>query len=232
MGAGPDIGEDMERGKRTTVRTCLVTRVARPPNELIRFVVDPDGFVVPDLANRLPGRGAWVLCDRNAVAAAASSKAFARSLHRQVTAPADLPDLVERLMVRRALEALSLATKAGIVVTGFTRVECAIAAGEASLLVHGADAAVDGAEKLDRKFKAMARAADRAAPIIRELTIEQMSLATGRSNVVHAALSRGGATTSFLKETARLARYRGRPDPVVMRSEAECHRASGETGKV
>src|SRR5918996_1355326 len=102
MGAGPDIGEAMERGERTSVRTCLVTRVAHPPNELIRFVVDPDGLVVPDLANRLPGRGAWVLCDRHAVAAAVSSKAFARSLHRQATAPADLAALVERLMVRRA----------------------------------------------------------------------------------------------------------------------------------
>jgi predicted RNA-binding protein YlxR (DUF448 family) len=186
----------------------VVTRTPHPPDELIRFVLGPDGLVVPDLANRLPGRGAWVLCDSHAVSAAVRSKAFARSLRRQATAPADLPDLVERLIARRALDALSLANKAGFVVTGFTRVEAAIASGEASLLVHGADAADDGVEKLYRKFRAVARELGRPASVVRELTVEQMSLAIGRSNVVHAALSRGGATANFLKEATRLARYR------------------------
>jgi predicted RNA-binding protein YlxR (DUF448 family) len=233
MGAGPEIGKDTERAKGASVRTCLVTRVAHLPDELIRFVLDPDGLVVPDLANRLPGRGAWVLCDRHAVAAAVRSKTFARSLRRQATAPADLPDLVERLMVKRALDALSLANKAGFVVTGFTRVEAAIVAREASLLVHGADAADDGVEKLDRKFKAVARELRGPAPIVRELSIEQMSLAMGRSNVVHAALSRSGATASFLKEATRLVRYRsGQIGSGRDAKESECHRASGETSKV
>jgi len=208
MGAGPEIRGDVGRGGATPIRTCIVTRTAHPPEELIRFVLDPDGVVVPDLANRLSGRGAWVLCDRDAVATAVRSKAFGRSLRRQAAAPADLPDLVERLMVRRALDALSLAKKAGSVVTGFKRVEAAIVSGEVILLVHAADAADDGVEKLNRKFKAVARELGRPASVVRELTVEQMSLAMGRSNVVHAALSRGGATANFLKEATRLACYR------------------------
>jgi uncharacterized protein len=208
MSAGPELGENAGRRKQASLRTCIVTRSAHPPDELIRFVVDPEGRVLPDLANRLPGRGAWVSCNRHAVAAAAGSTAFARSLRCAGTAAADLTELVERLMVRRALDALSLAKKAGLVVTGFARVEEAIVAGEAAILVHGADAADDGVERLDRKFKAVARDLGRPAPIVRQLTIEQMSLAMGRSNVVHAALSRSGAATSFLKEATRLARYR------------------------
>jgi predicted RNA-binding protein YlxR (DUF448 family) len=208
MGAGPELAEDADRRKHPPVRTCVVTRAAHPPEALIRFVLDPGGRVVPDLANRLPGRGAWVICNRQAVAAAVGSKAFARSLRRPATAAADLPELVDRLLIRRVLDALSLAKKAGFAVTGFVKVEAAIVAGEAAMLVHGTDAGDDGVQRLDRKFEAVARELGRPAPIVRQLTIEQMSLAMGRPNVVHAALSRSGAATSFLKEATRLARYR------------------------
>jgi predicted RNA-binding protein YlxR (DUF448 family) len=201
-------GAGVERETRTPVRTCVVTRTKHPPDELIRFVLGPDGLMVPDLANQLPGRGVWVCCDRQAVSAAVRLKAFSRSLRRQADASADLTNLVERLMVRRALDALSLANKAGLVVAGFTRVEAAVSTGEATLLMHGAEAADDGVDKLDRKFRAVARELGRPAPIIRVLTIEQLSLAIGRANVVHAALRNGGATANFLKEATRLTRYR------------------------
>ena len=112
------------------LRLCAVSRAHKPPEELIRFVAGPDGAIVPDLARRLPGRGVWVDATRQAVAAAVRQKAFARSLKRQVSVPADLADLVERLMARRLAEALSIANKAGLVVAGFAKVEELIAAGE------------------------------------------------------------------------------------------------------
>lgn len=233
MGARTEIGTGRKRGTHTPVRTCVVTRTAHPPDELIRFVLGPDSQVFPDLANRLPGRGVWVSCDRHAVAAAVTSKAFARSLRRQAAASADLPDLVEQLMVRRALEALSLANKAGRVVAGFTRVVNAIVAGETALLVHGAEASDDGVDKLDRKFQAVARQWGRPVPVVRELTVAQLSLAMGRANVVHAALSKGGATANFLKEAMRLARFRlGQSATIAAPRSADRHRASEETGKV
>src|SRR5690606_38506391 len=107
----------------TSLRTCVVTREQRPPEDLIRFVPGPDGQIVPDVGRRLPGRGVWVTAERGAVAEAVKRKAFSKGLKRQVTAAADLPDLVERLLMKRATDALSLANKAGLVTTGFTRVE-------------------------------------------------------------------------------------------------------------
>lgn len=189
-------------------RTCVVTRDQKPPEELIRFVPSPDGHIVPDVARRLPGRGVWVTAERVHVAEAVKRKAFAKSLKRQVSVPPDLPDMVERLLVKRAMDALSLANKAGLVTTGFTRIEAAIAAGSVAALLHGQEAAADGAGKLDRRFQAACKQIGKPAPVIQELTVEQMSLALGRSNVVHAALSAGGATTNFLNEVGRVTRYR------------------------
>lgn len=190
-------------------RTCVVSRAVLTPDELIRFVRSPDGVVVPDLAGRLPGRGVWVTCEKSFVAKAAERNAFAKSLKSPVKVPPDLADMVETLLKARALSALSFANKAGQVLCGFTKVEISIAKGEAFALLHGSDAAIDGRNKLDRKYKAVhaEMGAKHPAQIISTFVADELSLAMGRSHVVHAALAKGGAARNFLKEVQRLQRY-------------------------
>jgi predicted RNA-binding protein YlxR (DUF448 family) len=209
MGAGA-AGSDEDRGRQdrtAPVRLCAVTRVQHPVERLVRFVPAPDGTIVPDLARRLPGRGVWVEARRETVTAAVRRKAFARSLRRQVAVPEDLADQVERLMTRRLSEAISLANKAGLLVTGFAKVEQLIEDGRAVVLIHAADGAPDGVEKLSRKFRAVAGAERAEHAIVTELTGLQLDLAIGRSNVVHAAASGDGAAQRIVQEAGRLRRY-------------------------
>lgn len=206
---GAELIEDAEDGEaRGSARRCAVTRQELPPEALIRFVADPSGTIVPDLSRRLPGRGVWVTCERPVVDAAVKSGAFARGLKRQVTVPQDLSERIDGLFLGRILNALSLANKAGLVSTGAEKVEKLLDGGRAAALVHGADGTAEGRRKLDRKFRAIQGDKDRPAPIVDWLTIEQLSLAIGRSNVVHAGLIQGGATNRFLSEAERLERYR------------------------
>lgn len=199
--------------RREPERTCIVTRRAGTPDDLIRFVVAPDGTIVPDIAHRLPGRGLWVTATREMVAKAVKTKAFAKAAKAHVLVPHDLADQVERLIARRVLEALSLANKAGAVVTGFSRVEALIGAGDAAAVLHSADAAEDGVGKLDRLHQAVCREAGKPAVIHRLQTSHEMSLALGRSNVVHVALAPGGATRFFFAELRRLDIYTGKIPP-------------------
>ena len=196
-------------------RMCAVTRLSRPLDELIRFVADPEGRVVPDLARRLPGRGVSITADRQSLAKAVKQNVFARGLKRPVTLPNDLGGLVEQLLHKRLLERLSLCAKAGLTVTGFSQVEAALEAGELKALLHGSDAAADGCGKLDRKWKAIAEANVREPIIFAGLTIAEISLALGRANVVHAGLKPGGATDRFLSEAFRLSRFRSGVDASV-----------------
>lgn len=198
--------EPVEEGG--SLRLCAATRAVRSPDDLIRFVAGPDGVVVPDVARKLPGRGVWVTADRASVVAAVKSKAFARSLKRQVTAAPELPDMVDRLLVRRTLDALSLANKAGLVSFGFDQVDALLQAGRAIALVQGSDAAEGGRDKLERKFKAISAAKGQTATVVDAFSIAEISLAMGRANVVHAGLVEGGATTRFLNEAGRVQRYR------------------------
>lgn len=201
-------GDRRDSRAGATSRLCAATRVERQTDELIRFVAGPDGAIVPDLTHRLPGRGVWVSAERVAIATAVKTKAFQRSLRKAVTVPADLEAVVERLLVKRALDGLSLANKAGLVTAGFDKVDAAIGRGEVAALLHGHEAAADGRGKLDRKFKAIAAASGRKAPIVDVFTVEQISLAIGRASVVHAALKRGGAVDRFLNDVRRLLHYR------------------------
>lgn len=191
-----------------TQRLCALTRVALPKDDLIRFVRGPDGTLFPDPAAKLPGRGVWVTATAAKVAEAVKAKVFARSLKADVKVPADLAERVGDLLERRALDALSIANKAGLVTTGFDKLDALVAKSPVAVLLHAREASPDGAGKLDRKYIAVARANLRQHRIVTLFTVEQMSLAIGRSNVVHAALTQGGATEKFLSEAGRLERYR------------------------
>lgn len=211
----------VRRREKPSLRTCIVTRAERPPAELIRFVLGPDGTIVPDLARKLPGRGVWVACAAATVAHAVTRKAFPKALKRQVNVPADLTSQVERLLVARAVAALSFANKAGLLVTGFAKLDAELAKGTIVLLLHAMEAAADGTAKLDRKWKAVAADLGREPRIVKALTIEQLDLATGRENVVHAGLSAGGATERFSIEAERLCRYRSHDSAPASGSTAE-----------
>lgn len=201
-------------------RQCALTRAERPTEDLIRFVIGPEDTIYPDVARKLPGRGVWVTADRASVAAAVKSRAFARSLRRKVKVPEDLPELVERQLAQRTLEALALANKAGLVVCGFDKVKNLLERESVAALVHGSDAAQDGRDKLDRKFRAIVAERGFKPTIIDILTIDEMSLAIGRPNVVHAALKPGGAAVRFTVEAERLARYRAGINPASVMSAA------------
>lgn len=189
-------------------RRCIVTRAERDPDEMIRFVAAPDGTIVPDLRRKLPGRGVWVGASRALVAEAVRRKAFARGLKAQVTVPATLADDVEELLRRDSVQALALANKAGLVVTGFGKVEEAAAAGRVRAVIHAAEAAADGrrkiAQALFRGFGARAAEVD----VVEVFAGHDLDLALGRSHVIHAALIAGPGSEGFLARWRRLARYR------------------------
>ena len=129
--ADPDLDNGPRTNRSATERMCAVTRVVRPIDELIRFVVAPQGEVIPDLKRKLPGRGLWVSASRQAVAEAVRRNQFSKGFKREVRAAATLAADTEALLVRSVSEALAMAAKAGQVVSGFSKVEGALKAGQA-----------------------------------------------------------------------------------------------------
>ena len=135
---------DLDRGATTvapgTERTCALSRELKPVAEMIRFVLGPNGEAVPDIKRKLPGRGIWLTATRSAIEDAAKRNVFARGFKREVRIADDLAAQTERLIERAALDALAIAGKAGVVATGFSKVEAAIGRDDILALIHAADA--------------------------------------------------------------------------------------------
>ena len=208
------VDPELDNGPRTdrsaTMRMCAVSREQRPVDELIRFVLSPQGEVVPDLKRKLPGRGLWITASRARVAEAVRRNQFSRGFKRDVRAAQSLASDTENLLVRSAVEALAMAAKAGQVVTGFAKVEEALAGGEARALIHASDGAADGIRKLDAIVRQRAgnHGESPVFPVVTALTSAQLDLALGRANVIHAALLAGPAGKTFLSRSQILVRYR------------------------
>jgi len=190
------------------LRLCVVSRQELPPAALIRFVQAPDGSMVADIARKLPGRGVWVTGTRAAVAEAAKRGLFAKSLKRAAKAGPELAGQVEDLLVADTRQALSLANKAGLITTGFAKVEIALEKGLAAALIAANDASSDGTGKLARKFTAIRTAAGLDAPVLDDFSGAELNLAFGGSNVVHAALAAGALQKRVVASCLRLRRYR------------------------
>jgi hypothetical protein len=190
-------------------RTCIVTREALPAERLIRFVAAPDGAVVPDLRRRLPGRGVWVTADAESVRTAERKRLFSRGFGEEVKVEPGLADRVTGLLREASLSALSLARKAGALVTGFTKVESALASGEVVALIHAAEAGGDGVAKLESAARRRLGTAAGDLPVIRIFDGGELDLAIGRTNVIHAALLAGPAGDNALSRVRALADFLG-----------------------
>lgn len=171
-------------------RTCVLSRRTAPKATLIRLALSPDGAVAPDVRARAPGRGAYIGVGRAdldaAIAKGKLKSALARAFKREVAVPADLGEKIEAALRQHALDRLGLEARGGTLVTGADRIEQAARAGKVHLLIHAADAGADGNRSLDQAWRVGGGAAQGLVfPADRTI----LSMALGRENVVHLALT-------------------------------------------
>jgi uncharacterized protein len=190
-------GEEPEADDlRGPLRRCLASREVRPKAELLRFVVGPDDRLLPDPAERLPGRGLWLTPRRDIVASAAARGLFAKAAGRRVVVPAGLADEVERLLRQRCVGLFGLARRAGQLRSGFEKAREDLRAGRAGVLLAATDGAADGRGKLT--------ALAGGCPVVDLFTSAELSAALGRDGVVHATVAAGGMAQRILREVDRL----------------------------
>ncbi len=181
-------------------RKCIATGDVRPKDGLIRFVAGPDGQLAPDILGRLPGRGVYVAADRAALQRALSKKLFARGLKQPVRIADGLLDEVERQLVRRVVDLISLARKSGDAVAGYEKVKDWLSKEQALVLIQAVDGSGRGKSKLSTPH---------FGHYIGWLSADELGMAFGRQTVIHAALASGGLSKRVVEEAQRLRGIRG-----------------------
>jgi predicted RNA-binding protein YlxR (DUF448 family) len=194
-------------------RTCVLTRRKAAKEELIRLALAPDGAVAPDVRARAPGRGAWIGVGRDALDEAVTGGKLKPALQRafktnDVHVPSNLGERTEHALRQTALDRLGMEARSGNLINGADKVETAARAGKVHLLLHALDASEDGRRRMDQAWRV--GGGEPMGMIFPEgRTI--LSMALGRENVVHVALTDPAAASRVRHALARWRAFTG-PD--------------------
>jgi predicted RNA-binding protein YlxR (DUF448 family) len=181
-------------------RRCILTRESGDAAAMVRFVIAPDGRVVPDVDEKLPGRGLWLKATKDIVAEAVERDAFRKAARGNAQASPGLAREVEALLARRCLALVGFARRAGAAVAGFEKVRALAAKGRIGVLIASREAAEDGRRKLATLAP--------GAPVVRLFAEAELAQVFGRETVAHAAIEQGRIAREFLREAERLAGFR------------------------
>ena len=214
-----DISADRPaRGDSAPERRCILSGEHGGRDALLRLAISPDGDVLPDVQARAPGRGAWIGVDRAALEKALTKGQLRGALARAfkgavLTIPDDLPDRIEIALTRALTDRLGLSLKAGQLLMGSDRIAENARAGKVVWLAHAADASEDGSRKLDQAWR-VGREEEGSGIRGMRLPLDRaaLSVALGRENVVHLALTDSKAAERVAAPLQRLLHFLGRAD--------------------
>ena len=197
--------------KHSPERSCILSRRTAPREELIRLALGPDGQVAPDVRARAPGRGAWIGVGRAEFDAANAKGKLKPALQRafktnDVKVPADLGERTAAALRQAALDRLGMEARAGNLINGSEKVEAAARSGKVHLLIHAADSGEDGRKRLDQAWR-VGNGGSRGVIFPEGRTI--LSMALGRENVVHVALTDPAAASRVQHAIARWRAFNG-----------------------
>jgi hypothetical protein len=203
---GPDIAAaalpDDDAPEKGPLRRCIVTRESGPKEGMVRFVLDPDGHVVPDLEGRLPGRGMWLSANADVLERAVKREAFARAARRTVHVPPDLRARIEDGLTRRVRDLVGFARRGGQAVCGREAVLERLRTGRVGLLVEAADGSLAERAKL---------VGGRGVPVVAPLSADALGAVFGRDHAAHVALAPGRLADAVAAEAKRLAGFGAPP---------------------
>jgi len=196
----------MSRQHDKPQRSCLACREIHDKNDLIRFVLSPDGEVVPDLDAKLPGRGSYT-CNKSAcLSAAVKQRGFNRAYKQELSSISaeQLCGLVQRLMRDRILGYLGLANKAGKIISGGSLVADSVRSASKPGLVL---VATDVSEAIGEKIENLAKY--NHVPVFRMLSKDDFGAILGKAPRSAIAVRSGGFVPRLVNEIKRYRNFLG-----------------------
>lgn len=208
-----------------TERRCILSGERADPEHLVRLALGPDGQIAPDPRAKAPGRGAWIGMTRAELEKALANGKLKAGLSRAfktgaIDIPADLPERIDAALRAALLDRLGLEAKASMLLTGSEKIDVAARRGQVTLLLHAADARPDGSRKLDQAWRVGqdAEGTDLAGTVL-PVGRDALSMAMGRDNVVHIAVTDQRAAGRLRAALGRWQSYLGCANGAPSRAE-------------
>ncbi|MDX3900323.1 MAG: DUF448 domain-containing protein [Sphingobium sp.] len=216
-----------------TERRCILSGERADPDILVRLALGPDGEVLPDVRAKAPGRGAWVGVPRTALEKALGNGKLKGGLARafktgDLQIADDLAERIEEALRQDLLSRLGLEARASMLLTGSEKIDVAARKGQVKLLLHAADAGSDGNRKLDQALRVGQEAeGSDLAGLVLPVDRGALSMAMGRENVVHIAVTDTRAASRLRAAVGRLESYLGCATQAPARRERDSADVTG-----
>lgn len=204
-----------QRGAHVPERKCILSGDHDARGNLIRLAIGPDGQVAPDIRAKAPGRGAWIGVSKAELSEAQAKGKLKGALARAfkgaaLTIPDSLADDIETQLERATLDRLGLEARAGNLILGAEKIDTACRSGQVALLLHARDASDDGRKKRDQSWRVgNDEEGSGKGGIILPVDRGPLSMALGRDNAVHIAITDRAAATRILSVLSRWQYYTG-----------------------
>ncbi len=194
-------------------RRCIATGEIRAKATMLRFVEGPVKVLVPDIKGKLPGRGVWITTNRLLIREAVKRKLFERNLSPGIRIEPEIDQQVDILLKNAAFGCLKMANKAGNAIYGFTKLMAALEKQVIIYMIHAREASQPESNKLDHKFRTNLEHSDKLQQTLSKkpylgFDSEELSLAFGAANVIHAGLTESGASRAAITAIERVKHYR------------------------
>jgi predicted RNA-binding protein YlxR (DUF448 family) len=188
--------KNINNKKKNSVRKCIVSGEVMEKEQLIRFVNSPDNIIIPDFKNRLGGKGVWVEAKKSILAKAIEKNSFAKALKTKIKVDKTLLEMVEKAYLKKGLDYISFAKKAGVLITGFEKVKEIIIKDKILFLIEAKDSDGDGKSKMLKIASKL--------PIFELYKTEELDKALNKINTVHIAIRKSEMGNSVYKELNKI----------------------------
>ena len=184
--------------KKIKTETCLVSGETLPRDQMIRLVIGPDSMLYVDLDAKLPGTGFWITLGHSILAQAISRGSFTAA-DDSIKIPENIDEIITKALTRKALDMLSMARKAGDLITGADKCEQILRSRKGGVYVTAAEESAVTRRKLANLARSL--------PVIDQFSSADLSTHSGAQNVWHAVIRRGPLCQPFLNAVDRLNKF-------------------------
>ncbi len=174
--------------------------------QLLRFVLSPNGTLVPDLMAKLPGRGAYTCQSTQCLIDAIRRKQFSRAfkMDLKIESAEDLVSQVASIMAERIGSYVAIANKAGKVASGTEVVTHLLKRSKEKCVVFIANDCSEGITK-----KIMAVAEKNGVEYFRLLSKERLGRLLGKSQRSAVSVEGVGLIGAIKEEIQRYRNFVG-----------------------
>tara|TARA_B100001057_G_scaffold475314_1_gene541968 strand:- start:536 stop:1114 length:579 start_codon:yes stop_codon:yes gene_type:complete len=177
-------------------KKCVIKGKAFEKKFMLKLVLSPDGKIILDLNEKLPGKHIWISSERNSLVEAESKNLFSNFFGISKDENKKILYSITSFLKKRIIQRISLARKSSFAICGYEKIKSALLQDKIDLLIQACDGSKKEKSRLRGKFYNKF--------LIECLKSSEIGVAFGRNYTIHAGILSNGFNEKFKNDVQKL----------------------------